>query len=203
MATKKTFIYLLPFYSNKKNLKQHRYAEEDEYKINFSDKRINIEISEINSLIEERYCLNLKSAKYTLEGSMFTNEVKEAMIHHHPRGHLWKHLQFKLIERGEVIRINLEPVDEEDYEKCIKGFLYISQQLIKNEQETNNIELDLISYFFDDNIKELKPFREYLLRKIKMAYEQGKILNNTNKNINSEQLKILKSEKELLPFLDW
>jgi hypothetical protein len=52
-------------------------------------------------LVEERYCLNIESAKYELEGTMSRNEIKEAMIHHHPQGHPWKHLQFKMSSRSE------------------------------------------------------------------------------------------------------
>lgn len=199
--SKKIHIYLLPFYANKENLEENRGKMEHESRIRFSKNDIQLELSEINSLIEERYCLSITSAKYILEGTMSKNEIKEAMIHHHPHGHPWKHLQFKLSSQNEVIRINLEPVDEEDYLKCIKGFLHISQDLIELEQE--NIDKNLLNYFFDDKISELKSFRTYLLNKIKTSYENGNILNNSNKSINSEQLEILKSEEKLLPFFDF
>jgi hypothetical protein len=203
MPAKKTHIYLLPLYSNKENLEDNRYETEYESKVKFSEDDLTLELSEVNSLVEERYCLSIMSAKYILEGTMSQNEIKEAMIHHHPHGHPWKHLQFKLTSENEVIRINLEPVDEGDYIKCIKGFLHISQDLINLEQQENKIEQNLIEYFFDDNIKELEPFRDYLLNKIKVAYEHGGVLNNSNEPIDLKQLGNLKSEKRLLPFLDW
>lgn len=191
-------IYLLPTYANKNNLKDNRRETEHESNIKFSRDNLNLELSEINSLVEDRYCLRIMSAKYILESK---NETKEAMIHHHPYGHKWKHLQFKLTSKNEVIRIDLEPVDEEDYEKCVKGFLHVSQDLIKLEQK--NVEQNLIAYFFDDNINELELFRNYLLNKVKRAYENGRILDNLNKSVNSNKLKHLKSERRLLPFLDW
>ncbi|MBL7147988.1 MAG: hypothetical protein ISS82_04140 [Nanoarchaeota archaeon] len=203
MPTKKTYIYLLSFYSNKENLEDNRHETEHESKVKFSERGITLELSEVNSLVDEMYCLRIMSAKYILKGTMSQNEIKEAMIHHHPHGHPWKHLQFKLTSQNEVIRINLEPVDEGDYIKCIKGFLHISQDLIKLEQKDNKIEQNLIEYFFDDNIKELEPFGVYLLNKIKRAYEHGNVLNNSNKSISSNQLGIFRSEKRLLPFLDW
>ena len=204
MPKKKTSpIYLLPEYANSDNLEHERYREEEVSTVKFSDKSLTLKLTESNSLVEERYCLNIESAKYELEGTMSRNEIKEAMIHHHPQGHPWKHLQFKMSSKSEVIRVNLEPVDEEDYEKCIKGFLHISQDIIRIEQEENRIGADLISYFFNKKIGELSPFRGYLLRKIKTAYENGGILGNSNEPIDSQQLEGLKSEKLLLPFLNW
>lgn len=199
MPTKKTHIYLLPTCANKDNLESIRHETEHESKVRYCEDGLVIELSEINSLIEERYCLSIMSSIFILEGTM----SKEAMIHHHPHGHPWKHLQFKLEKENKVIRINLEPVDERDYEKCIKGFLHISQDLIKMEQQENKIEQNLIDYFFDDNINDLEPYRAYLLKKIKLAYEQNNMLNDSNYPINPEQLKNLRSEKRLLPFLDW
>ena len=203
MSNKKIHIYLLPLYANKENLEENRYKTEHESRIQFSKNNLKLELSEVNSLIEERYCLSIMSARYILEGTMSKNEIKEAMIHHHPYGHPWKHLQFKLNSQDEVIRINIEPIDEEDYLKCIKGFLYISQDLIKFEQKENNIDQNIIHHFFDKKINELEDFRIYLLNKIKTAYNNGNILNNFNESINSEKLEILKSERRLLPFLDF
>ncbi len=201
MPSKKTHIYLLPFYANNENLEDNRYEREHESKIKFQEEGMRLEISEVNSLVEERYCLSIMSARYLLEGTMSRNEIKEAMIHHHPFGHPWKHLQFKLTSRNEVIRVNLEPVDEEDYVKCIKGFLHITQELIRLEQK--EIKQNLIEYFFNDKINELEPFRRYLLHKIKAAFNDGKILDSSDKSVGPKQLEDLKSEIRLLPFLDW
>mgnify|MGYP001607045096 FL=1 len=149
MPAKRTYIYLLKDYANPINFEQERYQTEDVSTIRFSEGPLTLKLTESNSLVEERYCLNIESAKYELEGTMSRNEIKEAMIHHHPQGHPWKHLQFKMSSRSEVIRVNLEPVDEEDYEKCIKGFLHISQDIIRIEQKENKIGADIISYFFN------------------------------------------------------
>ena len=203
MPLKKTHIYLLPLYANKENLEENRYKTEYESRIRFSKSNIKLELSEVNSLVEEQYCLSIMSAKYVLEGMMSKNEIKEAMIHHHPHGHPWKHIQFKFTSQNEVIRINLEPVDEEDYLKCIKGFLHISQDLIELEQQENKIDHNLIDYFFDKKVNELEPFRIYLLNKIKTAYDNGNMLNNSDEVVDSNQLRSFKSEKRLLPFLDW
>lgn len=196
-------IYVFPYYANEKHLEHVRHATTEEYKIDFSNDDFNVSIIETNSLIEDRYCLNLKSAKYIIEGSMTQNEVKEAMIHHYPYGHPWKHLQFKLSGGNKVIRINLEPIDENDYEKCIKGFLFISQELILQEQEENNIRIDLKDYFFDKKINELEPFKNYLLRKIETAFTEGKILADSKSSLTPKELEELKKEEKLLPFLNW
>ncbi|MBI4981478.1 hypothetical protein HZC30_08065 [Candidatus Woesearchaeota archaeon] len=164
---------------------------------------LTLELSEINSLTEERYSLNLKSARCVLEGTLSRREIKEAMIHHHPRGHPWKHLQFKLLHQHEVIRIRLDLMDEEDYNRCIKGFLHLSQDVISYAREENNIQTEVISYFFNDKIGELESNRLFLLNKIRAAFEKGYILDDSNRSINKIKLEQLKSEKHLLPFLKW
>ena len=196
-------IYVLGNYANSSNLKHERYETEHITKVRFSNDSLIIELSESNSLVEERYCLNIKSAKFIIEGTMNQNEIKEAMVHHHPYGHPWKHLQFKIYGKNEVIRINLEPLDEEDYINCIKGFLHISKDIIDIEEKENKISTNLTSYFFNSALEELMPFRKYLLRKIKTAYDSEQVLNDSNTPINSKQLGELKAEKILLPFFNW
>jgi len=199
----KQFISVLPHYANQSNLKQSTYEREHESKIAFSEGSLNLELSEINSLTEERYSLNLKSAKYFLEGTMSKNEIKEAMIHHHPQGHPWKHLQFKLLHKHEVIRIILDPVDEDDYERCVKGFLYISQEILLQTKEENKLIVDVIDYFFNLKIRELRGSGVYLLQKVKRAFENGEILDDYGKKVDVKKLETLREEKHLLPFLNW
>lgn len=199
----RSYLSVLPYYANPNNLKQATYEREHESKIFFSEGSMNLELSEINSLTEERYSLNLRSAKYFLEGIMSRNEVKEAMIHHHPQGHPWRHLQFKLLHKHEVIRIILEPLDEEDYERCVKGFLYLSQEILIQAKEENKLAVDVINYFFNPKIKELAEFRTYLLQKVKLAFEKGDILDTVNKAVDIKKLGVLRDEKHLLPFLNW
>ena len=135
-------IYVLPPYANQDNLRHNRTQNEDEYKITYTQNGTTIELSETNSLVEDQYSLNIRSAKYIVEGSQTAdnqeivprNIEREAMIHHHPEGHPWKHLQFKLVSGHEKIRIKLENLDLEDYERCIKGFLAVSQKIIEHEK---------------------------------------------------------------------
>ena len=194
-------IYLLPLYANHVNLKPVKHETEYEYKVEYSEGTFKLRLSERTSLIEDRYCLSMHSAKYEIDSR---NEIRETMIHHHPGGgHLWKHLQFKLAANNEVIRINLEPLGEEDYTKCIKGFLHICQDLINQEKEEQNIDVNLINHFFNESINELLPFRTYLLGKIKAAYVGRNMLNNLNQPIDGAGLENLRLERHLLPFLNW
>lgn len=200
---KRTYIYLLQDYANQNNMKEIRSAREQELRVVFSENGLNIELSETNSLIEEQYSLNLKSAKYVLEGITCENVIKEAMIHHHPHGHTWKHLQFTLRPKHKVIRIILDPVDEEDYQNCIKGFLHLCQDIMIQEMEENKIKVNLPEYFFNEKIKELIHYRSFLLDKVRRAYESGSMLNDSNHSIDEFALSELKKEKHLLPFLNW
>lgn len=158
-----------------------------------------IELTETNSLIEEEYCLNLKSAKYLLEGT----EVNESMIHHHEKGHGERHLQFKLQAKKETIRIFLTGLGAEDYENCIKGFLHICQDLIVKEQKENKITDNLLEYFFNDKIQSLMAERKYLLKQINGAFKTENIIGTNNKSINEKKLLELKNEAHLKLFLEW
>jgi len=193
--SKPKYIYILPEYANSDNLKNIRSQFEDEYAINFSQEDIQIVLTETNSLVEDEYCLNLKSSKFTLEG-----ETKESMIHHHKKGHADKHLQFKLYAKKQEIRIFLEKLDDEDYQKCIKGFLYIAKELINQEQ--NSIKENLVKYFFNEKIEQLIPKSKYLLKKISESFNNKKILNNEDKPINQNQIKELQADPHLKLFLE-
>ena len=85
-------IYLLSTYANASHLEDQRGAKEHISSIVYNDNNIVIELSETNSLVEDKYSMNIHTGKYTLEG---TNESREVMIHNHPKGHDEKHLQFK------------------------------------------------------------------------------------------------------------
>lgn len=189
-------IYILPYYANAENLTEIRSQREHVTSVKYSLGSFHIELSEVNSLVEDKYSLNLNSAKYMVEGN-FT-EQKEAMIHHHPQGHRQRHLQFKLRSKNEVIRIMLDKLDEEEYQKCIKGFLSISQKIIHHEQQDNMIKDDLQRFFFNDNIQGLAFEESFLLERIKIAFGTGCILDSRNKPISN--IEYLKAEKHLLPF---
>ena len=66
MPLKKTHTYLLPSYANPENLEENRYERSHESKIKFQQEGRKLEISEVNSLVEERYCLSIMSAKYVI-----------------------------------------------------------------------------------------------------------------------------------------
>ena len=196
----KQYIYLLPEYANQTNLEYNRYGTEDEHKITYSKEGIQISLIETNSLIEDEYCLNLKSATYIIEG---TTETKESMIHHHQTGHQSRHLQFKLKSRNETIRIMLEFIDLEDYKSCIKGFLHISRELIDTERRNNRIGENLQEYFFNDDIEKLTNDRKFLLDKIRQAFSTRQIMDASDGAVNKKKLLELKKETHLSPFFDW
>ena len=198
---KRSHIYILVEYANKDHLKEDISQVEHVSNIDYSKSGFKIEISESNSLVEDKYSLNLNSAKYVVEGNI--TETKEAMIHHHPKGHPWRHLQFTLRSKNKKIRIKLDPLDDDDYARCIKGFLYLSQGIIEHEKKENKINENLVSYFFNDNIKTLSSEKLFLLEKIKKAFTSNSILDESNSSLNKEKIEALKKESHLLPFLDW
>lgn len=189
--------YILPEYSNEKHTEKYSDDKIEEYRVGYKKSGMQIMLTEKNSLVEDEYGLTLKSAKYLAEGT----EIKESMIHHHKKGHASRHLQFKLQAEKETIRIFLDNLDEEDYSKCIKGFLHISQELIKQEQEENNIEDNLIEYFFNKNIITLKKERIFLLSKISESFKQGQITAE-DKKINKNKLLTLQ-QTHIKPFLEF
>ncbi|MFH1408410.1 MAG: hypothetical protein ABIH34_00740 [Nanoarchaeota archaeon] len=193
-------IYLLPTYANATHLEDHRGAKEHESSVAFTDHGMIIKLSEKNSLVEDKYSMNIHSGNFTLEGS---NESREAMIHHHPKGHEEKHLQFKLHSENKVIRISLPLLDKEDYERCIKGFIYTAKRIIEYEKEEFKIYVDLIEYFFNERIEELCVDRVFLLEKIQQAYKEGNVRDDSNKVISTIELGEIKKDPHLLPFLEF
>ena len=188
-------IYLLPAYANNKHLQDQRSATQHISSINYNEKGISIKMSETNSLVEDKYSMNIHAAKYELEG-------KEAMIHHHPQGHEEKHLQFRLQSEHKVIRIQLPPLDREDYERCIKGFIYTTKRILEYEQKEFGIQENLSSYFYNQHIEELQKERHFLLQKIQQAQKQG-TLTADDETITKEDIESFKEEPHLLPFLEF
>ena len=200
MSGKPPDIYLLPEYANQKNLERKASQIAETYEISFTKGGAVIRLSETNSKVENRYSMNIHSAKYLAEGKTV---AKEAMIHNHPQGHADRHLQFKLVSGYRKIRIILEFLDIEDYKRCIKGFIYISKGIIEFEKIENKISEDLKEYFFNDRIEELAGERLFLLEKIKSAFESGKFLDDASVPVGLKELNGLKNETHLLPFLEW
>ena len=195
-------IYLLPDYANPENLKNQRTETNDIYTVQYETKGALIELSETNSLIEDKYCLRLHSSLYVVEGEEDRQIAKEGMIHHHTKGHKGRHLQFRLVHEREVIRISLEPMDDEDYKNCIKEFISVAKRIIQSEGEELG-DKQLCAYFFNPSIATLESHKIFLLDKIKRAFESGDILGGNNAAIDDKRLQMLKSEKHLLPFLSW
>ena len=200
MPARPPHIYLLPEYVNASHLEDRRDAKEHASSVKYNNNGVIIELSETNSLVEDKYSMNIHSAEYTLEG---TTESKEAMIHYHQKGHEEKHLQFKLQSKHKVIRIMFPLLDREDYERCIKGFIYSTKQIIEYEKEEFSIDTDLISYFFNEKIEEIRTDRDFLLGKIQQASKEDNLIDDANKVITPEELDELRTEPYLLPFLDW
>ncbi|MBU2561220.1 MAG: hypothetical protein KKD17_02900 [Nanoarchaeota archaeon] len=203
-------IYILPGYANPEHLENVRSETEHISKVTWGRDGHQIELSETNSLVEDKYSLNLSSAQYVVEGfktpeseEMAQNINRQAMIHHHPRGHQEKHLQFKLRKENEVIRITLENLSSDDYQRCIKGFLSVSQKIIELERTEGNILANLQEFFFNERVSELDVDRRFLLGHIKQAYRNDAIRLDNGEPVTSEKLQELKSEIHLLPFLDW
>ncbi len=192
-------IYVLQNYANRENLVESRGQVEHTLSISYNSQGIKIELSETNSLIEEEYNLSLKSAKYHVEST----ESKEAMIHNHKKGHTEKHLQFKLQAKRETIRIFLEGLDAEDYTRCIKGFLHISCDIIKQEQKKLGIEENLTEFFFNSEIKSLVSDRQFLMSKINRAFQAGQIKDSSEKGLDAKGLIELKRQAHLKPFLEF
>ncbi|NQU78640.1 hypothetical protein HQ545_02625 [Candidatus Woesearchaeota archaeon] len=203
MMPQKSFICVLPEYSNQEHLEDIRSEQEHESRIRYTQGAFTIEISETNSFVEDKYSLNLTTARYVVVGSEGSTKNREAMIHHHPHGHRDRHLQFKLQAAHEVIRINLDFLDHEDYIRCIKGFLSVSQKVIAHEQDENSISVDLQKHFFNQHIDGLESERQFLLGKIRQAHQSSRILDNNNDPVTPGRLVSLRSESHLLPFLDW
>ncbi|HIJ01261.1 TPA: hypothetical protein HA363_01300 [Candidatus Woesearchaeota archaeon] len=198
--SKNNYIYILSEYANPKHIERYTDKETDEFRITYKKEGMHITITEKNSLLEEEYGLNFKSAKYLVEGR---TEIKESMIHHHQKGHKSKHLQFKLQSRKETIRIFLDNIDYTDYERCIKGFLHISQHLMQKEQQENKIEENLLEYFFNEKIQRLELEKRFLLTKISQAFSSGQITDASDDAVDKQRLLELKKEAHLKPFLEW
>jgi hypothetical protein len=203
-------VYILSGYANPAHLENVRSETEHISKVRWGQDGHQIELSETNSLVEDKYSLNLSSAQYVVEGfktqetdNASHNINRQAMIHHHPRGHREKHLQFKLQKENEVIRMTLENLNTDDYQRCIKGFLSVSQKIIELERTEGNIRADLQGFFFNDRVRELDVDRRFLLEHIKQAYRNESIRLDNGEPVTPEKLQELKSEIHLLPFLDW
>ena len=131
-----------------------------------------------------------------------TTESKEAMIHHHKKGHGLRHIQFKISALKQTIRIFLDNLDDLDYEKCIKGFLNICSDIIEVERKQKKITTDLQDYFFNNSIQSLLSERKFLITRIQKAYGSGQITVN-DLAVENKNLSNLRKEQALKYFLEW
>jgi hypothetical protein len=186
-------IYLLPEYSNSKNLNEVRGEKIHSSFINIVKDDNKIELRETNGLVEDRYSLNLESYKYEIS--------KEVMIHHHPgKKHSEKHIQFKLKSKNETIRIFLDMLDDEDYNSCVRGFLYLTKDILDSEKEY--FDNDIKAYFFNDKIEELKPYKNFLIEKIRLSKNKGMITVDDSR-IDDKKFIEYREEPHLKPFFDF
>lgn len=191
--------YILEAYANQEHLENMRSQTEDTWRVVYAERGTKIELAETNSLIEDEYSLNLTSAQYLVEGA---TQSREAMIHHHRRGHPLYHLQFKITALGRTIRIYLDMLNNADYEKCIKGFLHLCQDIITHEGKLKKTTDDLPRHFFNEHIGELATERRFLLNRVRSAHGSRQITAD-DQEVGDEDLQHLRQEPALQPFLDW
>jgi hypothetical protein len=184
--------YVLPEFCNSEKL-QHRPGADDTWRISYDKQGRRILLEEVISRDSGKHILELTSFSVEL------NETRETAIHHHPeKGHLGYHLQFTIrLDKTRVIRIFLDNLDKQGYQRCVRGFLKIAKEIIEQECIRDNIP-SLTTHFFKPNIDELEPDWLYLKKQVLLS----RITNDEGTIIEKEELGRLKQEVHLLPFFD-
>jgi len=172
----------------------------------FTKEDIRIEIMEVpcNNPNEEEYRFRMKS-RHKEEEIIVHRDI--AIEHHQPREmhpHGSEHLQFKLYTEGfGKIRINLGIRDNNEYKKCIFGFLSILKELIDNfDKYHKNISEEILNL---QMFKGLGKHRSFLKGKISESLNQSKIEMDTSKGIKvigKTSLENFKTNGALLPFFE-
>jgi hypothetical protein len=178
-------VHVLPEFCNEANLR-HRPGADDTWRISYEKEGKRILLEEVISKDSGRHILELTSIRVEL------NEKKETGIHHHPdKGHEGYHIQFTIrLDKTRTIRIFLDNLDKEGYQRCVRGFLRATKEIIEQEMPS------LITHFFKENIDDLVPDQLYLKKQVL----QSTITENDNKIENKEELNKLKKESHLVPF---
>jgi len=153
---------------------------------------------------EEEYRFRMKS-RHKEEEIIVHRDI--AIEHHQPKKthpHASEHLQFKLYTEGfGKIRINLGIKDNEEYKRCIMGFLSILKDLINNfDKHYKNISKEILNL---EMFKDLEKHRSFLKEKISDSLIQSRIEMDTNqgiKVINKKSLEDFRTNEALLPFFE-
>lgn len=172
----------------------------------FSKGDIRIEIIEIpckDPNLEE-YRFRMKS-RHKKEEIIVHRDI--AIEHHQPKEthpHGFEHLQFKLYTEGfGKIRIDLDIKNDEEYKRCILGFLSILKDIINNfDKYHKNISEEILNL---EMFKGLEKHRLFLKEKIAGSLTQSRIEMDTNqgiKIIDKETLKDFRTNEALLPFFE-
>jgi len=172
----------------------------------FQNDSIRIEIIEMpcHNPNEEEYRFRMKS-RHKENEIVIHRDV--AIEHHQPRNvhpHASEHLQFKLYSEGfGKIRINLDIKNDEEYKKCILGFLSILKDLITSfEKYHKDITKEILNLEMFEGIEK---HRSFLKGKISASLAQSRIEMDTEKGIkvvNKSSLENLKTNNALIPFFE-
>ncbi|MBU0628667.1 MAG: hypothetical protein KKC75_05725 [Nanoarchaeota archaeon] len=172
----------------------------------FNKGDIRIEIIELpcQNPNEEEYRFRMKS-RHKEEEIIVHRDI--AIEHHQPREthpHGSEHLQFKLYTEGfGKIRITLDIRNNEEYKRCILGFLSVLKDIIDNfDKYYKNIIKEILNLEMFGNLKD---HRNFLKGKISDSLIQSRIEMDTNagiKVINKDLLKYLRANEALLPFFE-
>ncbi len=167
---------------------------------------IRIEIIEMpcQNRNEEEYRFRMKSRHIEEE---ITIHRDIAIEHHQPRDthpHGSEHLQFKFSsEDFGKIRINLDIKNDDEYKRCILGFLSMLRDIISTfEKHRKNITKEILNL---EMFNELENHRSFLKEKIANSLIQSRIEMDAEegiKIINKESLENLKQNEALLPFFE-
>ncbi len=172
----------------------------------FDKGHIRVEIIEMpcQNPNEEEYRFRMNS-RHKEEEIIIHRDI--AIEHHQPRDthpHGFEHLQFKLYSEGfGKIRINLDIKDDDEYKRCIFGFLSILKDIILSfEKYHKNIAQEILNLGMFEG---LENHRSFLKEKISNSLIQSRIEMDTSqgiKVIDKELLENVKANEALLPFFE-
>jgi len=172
----------------------------------FNKGDVRIEIVEVpcQNPNEEEYRFRMKS-RHKEEEIVIHRDI--AIEHHEPIGihpHSSEHLQFKFSSKDiGKIRINLDIKNDDEYKRCILGFLSILRSIIGTfEKYHKNITEEILNLEMFNGLEEHHSF---LKEKISNSLIQSRIEMDAEegiKVIDKESLENFKKNEVLLPFFE-
>jgi len=172
----------------------------------FSEGELRVEMIELpcQNPNEEEYRFRIKT-RHKEEEIIIHRDM--AIEHHQPRGthpHGFEHLQFKFHSEGfGKIRVNLDVKDDDEYKRCILGFLSILKDIIdKFDKYHKNITEKILNL---EMFKGMEEHRSFLREKISSSLAQSRIEMDAKggiKIIDRESLDNIKTNEALLPFFE-